>query len=78
MAWLGCVGLWFFLERSTAAGLKEGLKEGLRKGEEIGLQKSTQAMAMAMKALGLPLADIAKITGLSASEVEKLPAEKRA
>ncbi|MCX6880653.1 MAG: Rpn family recombination-promoting nuclease/putative transposase [Verrucomicrobia bacterium] len=55
-------------------GHQEGLKEGLQKGQEA-LLLAKHTMALAMNAKGLPLADIAEITGLSASEVAKLLAE---
>ncbi|MCX6880655.1 MAG: Rpn family recombination-promoting nuclease/putative transposase [Verrucomicrobia bacterium] len=71
------------MEVSLVSGARrEGHQEGHQKGLNEGLQKGAQdlllakqAMALAMKAKGLPLADIAEITGLSASEVAKLLAE---
>jgi predicted transposase/invertase (TIGR01784 family) len=70
------------MEVSLVSGARrEGLAEGLQKGEEIGLQKglavlleAKHAMARSMLAKGLPVADIAEITGLSVTEVEQLQA----
>jgi predicted transposase/invertase (TIGR01784 family) len=71
------------MEVSLVGGARrEGRAEGLQKGEEIGLQKglavlleTKHAMVRMMLAKGLPLADIAEITGLSASEVAQLAAQ---
>jgi predicted transposase/invertase (TIGR01784 family) len=64
------------MEVSLVGGARrEGLAEGLQKGEEIGLRKGKYAMAAAMLAKGLPLADIAELTGLPVAEVERLTAQ---
>ncbi|WP_286753980.1 MULTISPECIES: hypothetical protein [Sphingobacterium] len=51
-----------------ALGHAKGLAEGLAEGE----RKKALETAKAFKEMGLPIADIAKGTGLSVEEVEKL------
>ena len=51
-----------------AKGLAEGKAEGLLEGE----RKKALETAKAFKEMGLPIADIAKGTGLSVEEIEKL------
>ena len=55
-----------------AKGLAEGLAEGKAKGLAEGERKKALETAKAFKEMGLPIADIAKGTGLSVEEVEKL------
>ena len=59
------------MEVSLVGGAR---REGLAEGLQQGLQEGKHAMALAMIAKGMTLADIAEITGLSTSEVEKLHA----
>ena len=55
-------------ERDRFSGLEASRKEGLKEGRTEGLKESARnALAM-----GLPLAQIAKITGLSEEEIGKL------
>ena len=58
-----------------AEGRAEGLAEGMAKGHEKGLAEGREAailaMAKKMKEKGMPLADIAEMTGLSVAELEK-------
>ena len=66
------------------AGLKKGEEIGLQKGEEIGLQKGEEIgieigvkrertnLALNARALGLSIQEIARLTGLSEEEIEKL------
>lgn len=51
-----------------ALGNAKGLAEGLAEGE----RKKALETAKAFKEMGLPIADIAKGTGLSVEEVENL------
>ena len=57
-------------------GIAEGEAIGLEKGEAIGLEKGKmeekQANAKAMKTKGIDINTIAEITGLAATEIEKL------
>ncbi len=55
-----------------AKGLAEGLAEGKAKGLAVGERKKALETAKAFKEMGLPIADIAKGTGLSVEEVQKL------
>lgn len=51
---------------------QDGLAEGRAQGLAEGLAKASRASAKAMKADGMPVALIAKYTGLAAKEIEKL------
>ncbi len=57
-------------------GLEEGIEKGLKKGREEGLEEGIEKErlknARGMKLLGLSAKDIAKVTGLTEAEVEKL------
>ena len=63
------------LAEGRAEGLAEGLAEGMAKGHEKGLAEGREAailaMARRMKEKGMPLAEIAEMTGLSVAELEK-------
>ena len=50
----------------------KGLKNGLKKGLEQGALEEKIKNAKAMKVLGLPLGTIAKVTGMSVEDIEKL------
>ena len=50
-----------------AKGLAKGHEKGLAEGREAAIL----AMAKKMKEKGMPLADIAEMTGLSVAELEK-------
>ena len=68
------------LGRSNIMGTQEYLldkakKEGIEKGrleERAKLKAEKRAIALEFKKMGLPVADIAKGTGLSIEEIEKL------
>ncbi|MGJ1534899.1 hypothetical protein ACR784_07765 [Sphingobacterium multivorum] len=51
---------------------KQEREKGLKTGIEKGKREETIAIAMEFKKMGLPIADIAKGTGLSIEEIEKL------
>ena len=53
-------------------GLKEGMEKGIEKGIVEGAQKEKTDTARRMKADGMPPELIAKYTGLSAEEIERL------
>ncbi|MCY4778898.1 hypothetical protein ORI89_04500 [Sphingobacterium sp. UT-1RO-CII-1] len=53
-------------------GLQKGLQTGLEKGKADGKREEAIAIALEFKKMGLPIADIAKGTGLSVEEIEKL------
>lgn len=55
-----------------AEGLAEGRAEGLAEGLAEGKRKATIAIALKLKKMGHPIADIAKSTDLSAEELETL------
>ena len=60
------------LEKGRKEGRKEGLEKGRKEGIEQGTFKERRKNAKAMKALGLPLETIAKVTGMSADDIAKL------
>lgn len=64
------------LDTAELKGLKRGLKKGLEKGLEKGIEQGAsderKKNAKAMKALGLPLETIAKVTGMSIEDIVKL------
>ncbi|MCY4778804.1 hypothetical protein ORI89_04010 [Sphingobacterium sp. UT-1RO-CII-1] len=47
-------------------------EKGLQKGKADGKREEAIAIALEFKKMGLPIADIAKGTGLSIEEIEKL------
>ncbi|WP_293883389.1 hypothetical protein [Sphingobacterium sp. UBA1498] len=55
-----------------AKGLAEGKAKGLAEGLAVGERKKALETAKAFKEMGLPIADIAKGTGLYVEEVQKL------
>ena len=63
-----------------SAGFKKGMEKGIEKGIEKGTEKGMlqgalaekKRNAKAMKTLGLPAEDIAKVTGLSTAEINLL------
>jgi len=60
------------LKKGEAIGLEKGRTEGLKEGEAIGADKVRRSNALAMKAEGLPIPVISRVTGLSAEEIEQL------
>lgn len=53
-------------------GLKIGIKKGKIEGRIEGKREAATEIALEFKKMGLPIADIAKVTGLSVAEIEKL------
>lgn len=49
-------------------GIKDGMTQGLAQGE----QKKAMSVARNLKLMNLPVADIAKATGLTEEEIEKV------
>ena len=64
------------LDTAELRGLEKGRKEGRREGRKEGIEQGTfeerRKNAKAMKALGLPLETIVKVTGMSADDIAKL------
>ncbi len=61
------------LEKGEKIGLEKGEKIGLEKGEQIGALKTAQAIALNLLQLGiLPETEIARIAGLTLTEVQRL------
>ena len=53
-------------------GYTEGYAEGYTEGLAVGKREGTIAIALKLKKMRLPIADITKVTGLSVEELEKL------
>ncbi|QQD12324.1 hypothetical protein [Sphingobacterium sp. UDSM-2020] len=51
---------------------EKGIQSGIEKGIERGKREESIAIALEFKKMGLPIADIAKGTGLTIEEIEKL------
>lgn len=62
----------YLLDKAEKKGLKQGLKQGIEKGIEKGKREEAITIALEFKKMGIPIADIAKGTGLSVEEIEKL------
>ena len=60
------------LDTAELRGLEKGRKEGRKEGFEQGTFEERRKNAKAMKALGLPLETIVKVTGMSADDIDKL------
>ena len=60
------------LQEGIEIGRKEGKEEGRKEGKEEGIKESKLETAKSMKAEGLPVELIAKITGLTPEEIENL------
>ena len=60
------------LKEGLKEGRAEGLKEGLEEGLEKGRKETTYSIARQMKSEGLPAVTIAKITGLTEDEIDRL------
>ena len=60
------------LDTAELSVLEKGRKEGRKEGIEQGTFEERRKNAKAMKALGLPLETIVKVTGMSADDIDKL------
>lgn len=60
------------MKEGLEKGLEKGRKEGLKEGIEQGSFEERRKNARAMKDLGLPLETIAKVTGMTAEDIEKV------
>ena len=52
-------------------GIKEGMEEGIKEGMEKGIKQEKKETARNMIKFGMKIEDIAKITGLTVSEIEE-------
>ena len=59
-------------EEAMEQGIKQGRIEGIAQGEASGRAAEKIEMARAMKSEGIDAETIAKVSGLSAEEIEKL------
>lgn len=59
-------------QAKIAHAREEGLEEGLEKGREEGIEQGKVQLIRGMHKNGMPLEDIAKFTGLSTEEIQKL------
>ena len=53
-------------------GLKEGRKKGIEEGRKEGLKEGRADVARNLLSIGMPLEDIAKVTGLEIKDIEQL------
>ncbi len=61
-----------YIQSAEERGMKKGREEGLEKGREEGLQEGIRQVAQNMLAAGAGPKFVAKSTGLSLKEIEKL------
>lgn len=59
-------------EKGKEEGIKEGKAEGIKEGIKEGIAIEKQNLARTAKGMGLPVGDIAKLTGFSEDEIQKL------
>ena len=57
------------LEKGMQEGMEKGMQEGIKEGIKEGMKQSNIQNARGMKAEGIPLEIIAKITGLPLDEI---------
>ena len=62
----------YMIAEAKEEGLEQGRTEGLAEGEASGRAEREIEMAKAMKSEGIDAETIAKVSGLSAEEIEKL------
>lgn len=64
------------MQKGMQKGMEKGMEKGMQQGMEIGIEKGRMAvkleMAQKLKSLNYPIADIAKTTGLTIEQIEKL------
>ena len=61
----------YLLDKAEKQGIAKGIEKG-RLEEQAKLKAEKRSIALEFKKMGLPIADIAKGTGLSVEEIEKL------
>lgn len=59
-------------EEGRKEGLKEGRKKGIEEGRKEGLKEGRADVARNLLSIGMPLEDIAKVTGLEIKDIEQL------
>jgi predicted transposase/invertase (TIGR01784 family) len=60
------------ISQGISQGRKEGKTEGKTEGIDIGEKRAMRQIAHNMKASGMPVSQIAQLSGLSSDEIEKL------
>lgn len=60
------------LEEGMAKGIERGIEQGLQQGLQRGREDKNREIVQKMRAKGYPIEDIADMTGLSISEIERL------
>ena len=65
-------GLAMGIAQGAKQGMQQGLQQGLQQGIQQGVEQGITTVARNMKAMGMPLADIVKFTGLSPEDIETL------
>jgi predicted transposase/invertase (TIGR01784 family) len=59
-------------EEGIKEGKEEGQKEGIKEGLQAGMEKGRMEMARKMKAIGIPVKQIAAVSGLSPEQIKGL------
>jgi predicted transposase/invertase (TIGR01784 family) len=62
----------YFETKGKQEGVQIGIQKGRQEGWQEGRYEEKRAMAKRMKSKGMPLSEVAEITGLSEEEVQKL------
>ena len=60
------------LKKGMKKGMKQGIKQGIEQGIQEGINQTKIELAKKMIVKGMPISEISEITGLQASEIEKL------
>jgi hypothetical protein len=60
------------MQKGVLKGRQEGLQEGVQKGRQEGLQEGAREIARGLKAMGIPVDEIASATRLSPGEIAML------
>jgi predicted transposase/invertase (TIGR01784 family) len=60
------------LQEGLQRGLQEGLEQGIEKGIKKGMKEGKLAVALKLLAKGMPLHEVAEVTGLSMEQLEQI------
>ena len=60
------------IEQGIEQGISQGIEQGLQEGISQGQMQAKVEMAKSAKSMNMPIVDIAKLTGLSVEEIDKL------
>jgi predicted transposase/invertase (TIGR01784 family) len=60
------------IEQGMAKGIEQGMAKGIEQGMAKGIEQGKIDVALKMKALGMAIVDIAKVTGLTEEAINSL------